>query len=133
MKYGVYLPTIGPFVQENIAECIRQVARHAEVLGFDSLWCGDQVVFPAKLNQISVHRARDHGTHEYRGEHARSANHIESCRSLYSNDPDRHRSPYRTYRNPLIVAKSAATIDVLSGGRFTLEPALDGWSRSSKR
>ena len=43
MKVGVLLPNAGP---KASAEHIAQVARHAEALGFHSVWTSDHVLVP---------------------------------------------------------------------------------------
>lgn len=43
MKFGVHLPQSGPAAS---AAAIREVAQHAEALGFSDVWVSDHVVLP---------------------------------------------------------------------------------------
>ena len=45
MRLGFNLPQLGPAASP---EAIIQVARHAEELGYDSLWVTDRLLYPAR-------------------------------------------------------------------------------------
>jgi alkanesulfonate monooxygenase SsuD/methylene tetrahydromethanopterin reductase-like flavin-dependent oxidoreductase (luciferase family) len=45
MDYGVILPHVGAYAREHVVDRLQTVARHAESLGYNSLWVADHVVF----------------------------------------------------------------------------------------
>src|SRR5713101_4319262 len=49
MDYGVILPHVGAYAREHVVDRLQTVARHAESLGYNSLWVADHVVFPTEL------------------------------------------------------------------------------------
>lgn len=91
-----------------------RAAQRAEALGFDSVSVSDHVVFPT-------------------GEEAAGMTPVWPDWSVLSTALACHTSSLRIvsclvvpYRNPVPVAKQIATIDEISGGRFTLA-AASGW------
>jgi alkanesulfonate monooxygenase SsuD/methylene tetrahydromethanopterin reductase-like flavin-dependent oxidoreductase (luciferase family) len=49
MKYGAFLPHIGPLARGDVMTNIRLTAQTAEALGFDSVWAADHVVIPRQI------------------------------------------------------------------------------------
>ena len=49
MEFGVVLPHVGPQARENVVERIQTIARHAEALGYHSVWVADHVVIPTVI------------------------------------------------------------------------------------
>ncbi len=111
MKFGVQLPHFGPLASGRGAVT---VARRAEALGLDSVWVGDHIVYPRGL-------AGRFG-HEF----------YEAVTTLAYVGASTERIRLGTavlvlpYRNPLILAKELATLDVLSGGRLAVGVGV-GW------
>ncbi len=103
MKFGVYLPNFGPLAS---AEWIHALAQHAEGLGFDSIWAADNIVYPPQY-------AERLGSEFY-----------EAVTTLAYVAALTRRIRIGTavlvlpYRNPLILAKALATLDVFSRGRL---------------
>jgi alkanesulfonate monooxygenase SsuD/methylene tetrahydromethanopterin reductase-like flavin-dependent oxidoreductase (luciferase family) len=51
MKYGMVMPTIGALAAgPGAMEAQLTIAQRAEVLGYDSLWVPDHVVFSTTIN-----------------------------------------------------------------------------------
>ncbi|MBI2165416.1 MAG: LLM class F420-dependent oxidoreductase [Chloroflexi bacterium] len=113
MKFGITLPH---FRQVMSAQGVQQVAREAESLGYDSIWVTDHLVIP----DAYVERF---------GEAM-----MEPLTVLASVIPITSRVKLgisvviAPYRNPIFVAKSLATMDVLSEGRL-IAGVASGWCR----
>ncbi|MBI4277404.1 MAG: TIGR03619 family F420-dependent LLM class oxidoreductase [Armatimonadetes bacterium] len=111
MHWGLSIPH---FKQVASPKAIRDVARHAEELGFDSLWVTDHVAMPEKY----VPRF---GEVIYEPLTALAyAAAVTSRIKLGSS------VIILPYRNPVVTAKVLATIDVLSEGRLIVGGAA-GW------
>jgi probable F420-dependent oxidoreductase len=123
MKFGVALPHFGPAASPD---AIVEVAGAAESMGFDSLWALDRLLWPLEP------------TSKYPGN--REGRIPEAMRNTYDPFTVLSFAASRTekillgtsvvvasYRSPLVVAKMAATLDVLSRGRFILGIGA-GWS-----
>ena len=103
MKFGLYLPNFGPLAS---AEWIPALAQHAEGLGFDSIWAADNIVYPPQY-------AERLGSEFYEAVTtlayvAALTRHIRIGTAVL----------VLPYRNPLILAKALATLDVFSQGRL---------------
>jgi probable F420-dependent oxidoreductase len=104
MKFGLQLPTFGRTASPEI---IMESARLAEELGFDSIWTNDHVIVPHRLGipYSSI---------------------FECLTTLAVTIPITSRVKLGTsiivlpQRNPIVVAKQIAAIDVLSGGRVIM-------------
>lgn len=111
MKFGIQLPHFGSLAS---AEGTVSLARQAEALGFDSLWAGDHIVYPPQF-------AERFGSEFY-----------EAVTTLAYLAARTSRIRVGTavlilpYRNPIVLAKQLATLDVLSGGRLTVGVGV-GW------
>lgn len=127
MDIGLMLPQIGYAAGHD--EMI-DVAQTAEQLGFSSLWVGDHVAFP-----------RDFGESRYpfsdSGEFPTPTDlpFLEPFISLgFAAAATKHMrlgmaACVLPHRNPVLIAKSIATLDHLSGGRVDFGAAV-GWLRS---
>jgi probable F420-dependent oxidoreductase len=114
MQFGLGIPTCreGRTYPCGFADLpqIAALAREAERLGFDSLWAND-------------HLATQRGEH---GAHSAPANFYEPLITFayLAGQTSRLRFVVATIvaplRQPVLLAKQAATLDVLSGGRLTL-------------
>ena len=112
MKFGICLPIrLSLDAKDNI-----KIAKTAEELGFDSVWASDHVVMPEKhLGSFSEVFYDPFMLLSYI---AAETSKIKIGTSVI----------ILPYRNPVVVAKMIATLDVLSGGRviFGVGP---GWMR----
>jgi probable F420-dependent oxidoreductase len=123
MKFGLAFANIGKFIQPELA-C--ELARSAEQAGFDSIWTVDHVVVPAGYRS----------TYPYD-----PSGRLPSGEDTPFPDPliwlayvARATSTIRLatgililpQRNPLVLAKALATLDLLSSGRVTLGVGI-GW------
>jgi len=112
MRFGICLPIrLDASAHANV-----EIAKTAEELGFDSVWASDHVVIPAKRSGMFT---------EYFYDPFILLAFIasETSRILIGTSVI-----ILPYRNPLVTAKMAATLDVLSNGRlvFGVGP---GWMR----
>lgn len=111
MKFGVCLPNF-PFGVEPSRSAIVEVAKEAEMLGYDSLWVSDHVLVPA--------------------EYPRYGRLFESLSTLAYIGGVTEQIRLGTsilvvpYRSAIVIAKQAATIDALTDGRLILGVGA-GW------
>ena len=110
MKYGLCLP----IRRDCSIEFNIELAKRAEELGFDSVWVSDHVIMPRKM-------AGSFSTIFYDPFILLSA--IASVTEKIMLGTSVIILPYR---NPVVTAKMAATLDVLSGGRLIMGVA-PGW------
>lgn len=102
MKFGIQLPHMGPFAS---GEGTVSMAQFAEAVGFDSVWVGDHVVYPMSFVERFGPEV------------------FEAVTTLTWVGAATERVQLGTsvliapYRNPLVLAKQLATLDVLSRGR----------------
>ena len=123
MKFGVHLPNFGPL---GGREPTVQIATYAESLGFASLWASDHVVLPDRI--------------ESRYPYSRtgafimppSDNVVDPLISLAVAAGCTEQVALGTsvlvlpYRDPLLLAKMLASLDMLAGGRVILGVGA-GW------
>jgi probable F420-dependent oxidoreductase len=124
MKLGFILPQIGPAAS---AEAIVSLAKHAEEIGYDSLWVTDRLLYPAQPQNPYPGTPDGSLPEVYKTV-------FDPILALTFAAAHTSRVTLGTsvlvmsYRNPLLLAKSLATLDVLSGGR--LQVCLgQGWSK----
>ncbi len=129
MKIGVLLSNFGGFPEtgRGANACI-DLARHAERLGFDSVWVTDHIVLP--LERETPYPHNESGVFPYTWEQeifepitlmaalAVATERVEIGVSVL----------VIPYRHPLLTAKMLATADQLSGGRIVLGAGV-GWLR----
>jgi alkanesulfonate monooxygenase SsuD/methylene tetrahydromethanopterin reductase-like flavin-dependent oxidoreductase (luciferase family) len=121
MRYGFYLPTRGPTATRG---GILALAREGERLGLHSAMIADHIVLPVE----------DQSTYPYTldGKHPSMGDALEtfSILGVVAGATERLRLVTSVlvlpYRNPVLTAKMAASLDVLSGGRLTLGVGA-GW------
>ncbi len=111
MKFGVVLPNYGP-TAERLA--MVDTAILAEELGFDSVWLTDHIALP-KADAARFGRIFE----------------VITTAAYLAASTGRIRLGFSALvlpqRNPVVVAKQIATLDVLSGGRVILAAGV-GWS-----
>ena len=129
MKTGVLLGNFGGFPEtgRGANACI-DLARHAERLGFDSVWVTDHIVLPRERQTPYPHN--DSGLFPYTWEQEI----FEPLTLMAALAVATHRVEIGVsvlvipYRHPLLTAKMIATADQLSGGRILLGAGV-GWLR----
>lgn len=113
MEFGLVLPNFGGRIS---IEGIKRVTKEAESSGFDSLWVTDHIIMPMVMSE-------PYGTP------------LEPFMTLSFLSSITERVKLGTsvlvlpQRNPILAAKQAATLDVLSNGRMILDVG-SGWVES---
>ena len=108
MKFGLYGINVGPCADPEVSA---RVARAAEEAGFDSLWTAEHVVLPDPQVPPSPVGPRE--------------NLLDPLASLAFLAGQTARVKLATgivilpQRNPVVLAKELASVDVVSGGRLT--------------
>lgn len=111
MKFGVCIPNYGEFLD---VATLREVATEAENLGYESIWTTDHILMP-KHSKTPYERIIDSiCTLAY------LASHTKRIKLGIS-------SLIIAMRNPVVVAKQLATVDVLCGGRLIVAIGT-GWN-----
>lgn len=127
MKFGFAAPHRGPLA--NGAD-LRAIAKRAEALGYDYLTVSDHIVIPRQIDN----RYPYSDTGEFSASQQGRVDSMEQFTLLAWLAAATTRIGLLTsvvvvpHRNPLFMAKSLATTDVLSGGRVTVGCGA-GWMR----
>ncbi len=111
MKFGFVLPNYGDKIG---AQELVEMARVCEEVGFDSVWATDHVVMPKELREPYGQLLEPLVTLSFV---AASTDKLKLGTS----------SIVLPQRNPILVAKQAAALDVFSGGRVVLGMGI-GWA-----
>jgi probable F420-dependent oxidoreductase len=123
--YGFTIPGSGPLTDPD---AMAQIARRGEELGFDFLVCPDHIIFPRQV--ASPYPYNEEGVHPGTG----PGECLDQLTMLAFLAAQTTRIRLGTsvmivpHRNPLVAAKSIATLDVLSRGRVILGVGV-GWLR----
>ncbi len=113
MKFGTCVPNYGETCSR---EAVEQVAVAAEEAGYDSVWCTDHVLLPKNSNTPYERILDSISTLAYMAAKTRKVK--LGISSLIT-----------PMRNPAVVAKQLASIDVLSNGRIMLATSA-GWNEA---
>jgi alkanesulfonate monooxygenase SsuD/methylene tetrahydromethanopterin reductase-like flavin-dependent oxidoreductase (luciferase family) len=105
MRFGVALPNFRPF---GTRDAVVAIARQAEALGYDSIWSTDVVVQT---------RSAEDERFAYCLEALTVTSYLAALTTRIQLGVSVLVLPQR---NPIVVAKEAATLDALSGGRLVL-------------
>jgi probable F420-dependent oxidoreductase len=125
MQFGVLLPQFGPQARgEGVRDRIRQVALAADRLGYGVVWTAEHIVFPETIRTPYPYGAR------YPFPLDDPILDVVATLSWVAALTTRVRLGTSVlvlpYRNPIVLAKELATLDVLSAGRLLLGVA-GGW------
>jgi probable F420-dependent oxidoreductase len=126
MEYGVVLPHVGPQARTQVVQRIQTVARHAEALGYHSVWAADHIAMP--VNITSKYPYHPEGkfpidpTDNFL-DPLMVLPYVAACTTTVRLGTGVLIIPYR---NPIVTAKMLATLDVLSNGRVILGAGV-GW------
>jgi len=128
LRFGVALPNYGPLAS---ADNLVRLARRAEELGVDSVWVADHLVAP--LGVASVYpfdpspdpKPGDMGVIEHFYEPLATLGFLAGATRRVRLGVSVYVMPYR---NPVVTAKTVATLDALSGGRVVFGVGV-GWLR----
>lgn len=104
MKFGLALPNFGKYADPRT---ILDFAKTAEEHGFDSLWVSEHIVIPESHNVFGKVFYEPLATLAYI---TRRTHRIKLGTSVL----------VLPYRNPVVLAKSLATLDVLTNGRLVI-------------
>lgn len=124
MEFGIHLPQSGAAGDPGL---LCDFAQMAEGLGFDSLWCSDHIVHPREGSGA-------HPSGAGHGAFPAEAPWLEALCSLAYVAAVTRRPRLGTcilvlpQRNPVLVAKQLATIDVLSRGRLVFGAGIGWWA-----
>jgi probable F420-dependent oxidoreductase len=110
MLVGLNLPNYGPL---GTRDAVTAIAERAEALGYTSLWTSDHVLLPTSEPEPFGHLLESLTTLTWIAAHTRTIRLATGILVL-------------PQRDPLLVAKQAATLHHLSSGRLTLGVAA-GW------
>ena len=121
MKFGFQVPTAieGLYMKPGAVAAgdLAAIARESERLGFDSLWVNDHVApWPKRLEE---NRGQPLNWYEV-------LTTLAYCAAVTSRIKLAVGIVVMPFRDPVILAKQAATLDVLSGGRLLLGLGLGG-------
>lgn len=118
MKFGVRLPNSGPLASRK---AIVEAAKTAEALGYDSIWVHDHIVWGSEQHKTHLSAGSTEALSEQQ-----LPNFYESLTTLsvLAGMTDRVKLGVAVIilplRNPVILAKQTAVLDVLSEGRFLM-------------
>jgi probable F420-dependent oxidoreductase len=125
MRFGLLAANIGAYAHPEAA---MDLALTAEAAGFDSLWTSEHVVFPAVYRSPYPYHERGLGDPEASPDLSDPIVWL----SYVAAGTERIRLATGVLilpqRNPLVLAKQVASLDVLSGGRVDLGIGV-GWLR----
>lgn len=129
MKIGVTIRNIGGFPGSDggVQDCL-DLARHAEWLGFDSVWVADHVVIPERIEARYPHNASGRLSFSWQTPVYEPLVLVSALAQLTERVEIGTAVLVIPQRHPLVVAKMLATADQLSGGRIILGAGV-GWLR----
>lgn len=120
MKIGIPIPNVD---KPGGAGPILAVAKLADASGFDSVWLGDHIVRPTKIETAYWKNKPA----RYQGPLFEAMTTAGYVAGVTQNVRIGFGVLVLTYRNPLVIAKSVASLDQLSGGRITLGVGSGYW------
>lgn len=125
MKLGAKLPHSGAIALERGPAAM---ARELEEAGFDSIWVSDHIVFPVETDSRYPFAADGKPTWPFDTPYLEPMVVLATVAATTSRVTIGTSVTIAPMRNPVLLAKQAASIDVLSGGRLVLGVGV-GWLR----
>jgi probable F420-dependent oxidoreductase len=126
VKLGIAVGNFGSFGHNGNAQQLVEVARRAELLGFDSVWLHDHLFMPAAIRSRYPYNEAGIAGFAYRQDIYDPM----ALMAAIAVETDRVEIGTSVliipYRNPLLLAKMLATADQLSKGRILLGIGV-GW------
>jgi probable F420-dependent oxidoreductase len=125
LQFGVLLPQFGPLARgADVKERIRTVATTAERLGYDVLWTAEHIIFPQTITSPYPYGGRfPYPVTDPILDVVATLSYVAALTSRIKLGSSVLVLPYR---NPIVLAKQLASLDVLSDGRVLLGVA-GGW------
>ena len=125
MQFGVLLPQFGALARSaDVQHRIRAVAQTAERLGYDVLWTAEHIIFPQTIGTPYPYGGRfPYPVTDPILDIVATLSYVAAITSRIRLGSSVLVLPYR---NPLVLAKELASLDVLSEGRLLLGVAA-GW------
>jgi len=125
VQFGVLLPQFGALARgADVTQRIRTVAQTAERLGYHVLWTAEHIIFPQTIGTPYPYGARfPYPVTDPILDIVATLSYVAAITSRIRLGSSVLVLPYR---NPLVLAKELASLDVLSGGRLLLGVAA-GW------
>ncbi len=114
MQFGLGLPHTGAAAQ---GPDIIRFAKHAEALGFESLWCGDHILLPTAGTNQYPYTADGSFPRDARVGFLETLTVLSYAAAVTERIRLGSTVIILPYRNPIVQAKMFASLDVLSGGR----------------
>lgn len=129
VNFGVLLPTLGNHASQD---AINRLATTAEDCGFDALWAGDHLTFPADIPK--EHPFSPTGESPFHVSHnAYDLFGVLNYLAGITNDVEiGSNTCIVPYGHPVVLARNALTVEALRTGGSTSESALDGCGPSSR-
>lgn len=125
MQYGVLLPQFGPLARgTDVTERIRTVATTAERLGYNVVWTAEHIIFPQTI--ATPYPYGDRFPYPVTDPILDIVATLSFVAALTTRIGLGSSVLVLPYRNPIVLAKELATLDVLSNGRLLLGVA-GGW------
>lgn len=125
LQFGVLLPQFGPLARgPGVTERIRRVAIAAEGLGYHVLWTAEHIIFPRTIATPYPYGGRfPYPVTDPILDVVATLSYVAALTSRIRLGSSVVVLPYR---NPIVLAKELASLDVLSNGRLLLGVAA-GW------
>jgi probable F420-dependent oxidoreductase len=125
MRVGAIVPNSGPLPLERGTAAM---ARALEDAGFASLWVSDHIVLPTRIDSRYPFAADGRATWPSTTPYLDALVALSVMAAATEHVPLGTAVLVLPLRNPVVLAKQAASLDVLSGGRLTLGVGA-GWLR----
>jgi len=123
MHFGVHLVAAGKMIE---GESIARVARHAEDLGYDSLWVSDHIIFPTQLQSAYPYSPDGKLPLDPSNPLLEPFTVLSYAAGVTKTIKLGTSVIIVPYRDPIVTAKIVSSLDVLSDGRFIFGVGV-GW------